>query len=85
MKRPYVLILVFVAGVAACLLLSRIAYQRGYRTALDHQKAQLIMTLNSLDQIHAGDVAGSMAPGPESGPKSGLERRPLDGVRTAGA
>jgi len=35
----------------------------------------------TVEQIDYQDLA----PGPKSGPESGLERRPLDGVRTAGA
>lgn len=59
MKRTFVLTLVFVGVVAAALLFSHYAYRRGYHSALDHQKDGLVVALNTLDQIHAGNVDGA--------------------------
>ena len=36
-----------------------LGFQRGHRTALNHQKAQLVMTLDALDQMHAANVDGA--------------------------
>ncbi len=59
MKRAYVLIAALVAMVVVSWVAQYLGFRRGYHTALNHQKAQLIIILNALDQIHAANVDGA--------------------------
>ena len=59
MKRAYVLIAALAVMVVIGWVSQYLGFQRGYRTALDHQKARLIISLNALDQIHAGNLDGA--------------------------
>lgn len=56
MKRAYVFTVALVVVVVLTWVSQYLGFQRGYHTALDHQKARLIVTLDALDQIHAGNV-----------------------------
>ena len=58
-RSVVLLLLGLVVGCAACLLFSSLGYQRGYRAALDHQKAQLFITIDALEQVHDGNVDGA--------------------------
>ena len=55
-RSVVLLLLGLVVGCAACLLFSSLGYQRGYRAALDHQKAHLFITIDALEQVHDGNV-----------------------------
>ncbi len=59
MKRANVLIAALAAIVVVGWVSQYMGFQRGYRTALDHQKAQLVIILDTLDQIHAGNLDGA--------------------------
>ena len=59
MKRAYVLIAALVVMVVVGWVSQYLGFQRGYRTALDHQKAQLVRIVNALEQIHAANVDGA--------------------------
>lgn len=56
MKRALVLIAALATIVVVGWVSQYLGFQRGYRTALDHQKAQLVIILDTLDQIHAGNL-----------------------------
>ena len=59
MKRTYVLIAALAVMLVVGWVSQYLGFQRGYHTALDHQKARLIITLDALDQIHAGNLDGA--------------------------
>ena len=61
MKRSHVGLLVVLLPVCTAAVISPIAYKRGYRTAVEHEVGTLVLTLDALEGMHAGqDVTGAV-------------------------
>lgn len=54
MKRLHVILLVALVAYCTVAVSSHIAYRRGYRTAVSHETATLIQTLDALEGMRAG-------------------------------
>ena len=61
MKRSHVILVASLVSLCTAAVVSPIAFKRGYRTALGHEKATLVLTLDALEGMRDGkDVTGSV-------------------------
>jgi len=55
MKRSHVILVVILVALCTAAAISPIAYKRGFRTAVSHETATLILTLDALEGMRAGE------------------------------